>query len=662
MPLSNSKYPEDNPFSLKQNNTTYTYNIISKGFYPSKNKTCYTSTRSRDGTTYRISDNYVKRNPDTKAQLSGVHVFGLNEIDVEQEREKKNRSHPFRPFNTLGKSMKEKRSRAFSKQIGIAFKNEIHKFYNPMDQPILQELRFNVQEKNYVVDYHNRNRDEKNIHIEAVTEIVDQGPISRKSYRNLAAIQYELPRDHDVSDTRKKINEEMNQKVSVSVLNIANISLITTNEPPDINDQEIEEEMMRYIGNAGYRRITDILRFVIPDLLNRQVLNINNPVIHIRISGDGRNVGRKIKHVMVTCAILDDVSNTHKANYHHTIILCPGTENYDLFKTIMKPVINELDNLVKNGLDDFGIKWKIEPFFSSDWKFLCIILGFNAPNANYFCPWCLCTKKEIGIKDKVYTIEKNMEQLKAEKPPPGHSKALLIPMIPLDCYVPDELHVMLRIWDRLWELAIQELKSENRYDEHNREIIVREMKRISVRFQFWQDHNVENWIYTSLMGDDKEKVLRSFNFEVIFDNERAMLINRLWRDFHTLYTLMKQPGTDPAAFAAQAKKWLELFLTPYQGEPNTASFKKGLYRPKDVSPYIHVLVHHIAEFMERHKYFGFAAFSCEAVEKKNHNHVATFFRRTMKDGGNGIERKSAIFEILDYENRSLYTLTAKNIT
>ncbi|CAG8731300.1 19119_t:CDS:2, partial [Racocetra persica] len=53
----------------------------------------------------------------------------------------------------------------------IAFKNKIYKFYNPIDQPILQELRFNIQDKNYVVDYYNKNRDEKNKHIEAITEI-----------------------------------------------------------------------------------------------------------------------------------------------------------------------------------------------------------------------------------------------------------------------------------------------------------------------------------------------------------------------------------------------------------------------------------------------------------------------------------------------------------
>jgi hypothetical protein len=239
-------------------------------------------------------------------------------------------------------------------------------------------------------------------------------------------------------------------------------------------------------------------------------------------------------------------------------------------------------------------------------------------------------------------------------PPPGHLKAPLLSMIPLDHYVPDELHIMLRIWDRMWALVIQELKSENRFNDYTRTIICMEMKRISVRFHFWQDHNTQNWSYTSLMGGDKEIVLCNFNFEVIFNKERAILINRLWRDFYTLYNIMKQPETDPNFFTIQAKKWMELFLTPFQGEPNTISFKKGLYRPKDVTPYMHVLVHHVPEFMDKHRNFGFAAFSCTAVEKKNHDQVSAFFRKTMKDGGKGMERKSAIFEILYYENRSLY--------
>src|SRR6185437_1854783 len=83
--------------------------------------------------------------------------------------------------------------------------------------------------------------------------------------------------------------------------------------------------------------IKKAFEYNIPDLVNHKVLNINNPIIHIRTSGDGRNVGRKIKHVIITCAILDDISNLYNADYHHTIILCSGTENYNLLKKILAP-------------------------------------------------------------------------------------------------------------------------------------------------------------------------------------------------------------------------------------------------------------------------------------------------------------------------------------
>ena len=132
----------------------------------------------------------------------------------------------------------------------------------------------------------------------------------------------------------------MSQAIPISIINISNLpSLIPINESSDINDPEVVEEVLKYIGKAGYRRITDILLFVIPDLVKRNILNQNNPIIHMRISGDGRNVGRKVKHVMITCTILDDILNIHKADFHYTTILYPGVENYEMLQKVMEPMI-----------------------------------------------------------------------------------------------------------------------------------------------------------------------------------------------------------------------------------------------------------------------------------------------------------------------------------
>ncbi len=73
-----------------------------------------------------------------------------------------------------------------------------------------------------------------------------------------------------------------------------------------------------------------------------------------------------------------------------------------------------------------------------------------------------------------------------------------------------------------------------------------------------------------------------------------------------------------------------------------------------MTSYIHALVYHGWELLEKHKRWGLKEFSCSAVEKKNHNQVSTFFRKTLKNGGNPLKRKSAIQEIIEYENRTLY--------
>ncbi|CAG8815210.1 527_t:CDS:1, partial [Racocetra fulgida] len=172
-------------------------------------------------------------------RISGVHVFCLNIPDIERERERKNQSSSFRPFNTLSESMKIKRSHAFSIQLGEAFKNEIPNFFNSIDRPVLQEVRFHVQDKDYLANYHNK---EKTNSFDAFVKVIDQGQISRDAYRKLAALQPELPQDHNISGTRKKINEEMDKKVPINIVNVKNVPLVTTNEVLHINDQEIEEE------------------------------------------------------------------------------------------------------------------------------------------------------------------------------------------------------------------------------------------------------------------------------------------------------------------------------------------------------------------------------------------------------------------------------------
>ena len=94
---------------------------------------------------------------------------------------------------------------------------------------------------------------------------------------------------------------------------------------------------------------------------------------------------------------------------------------------------------------------------------------------------------------------------------------------------------------------------------------------------------------------------------------------------------MKDLKTDAKQFSDDACAWLRQFLD-----------SNYFYQASDITPYMHVLVYHIPEMMRIHHHFGLAAFSCSAVEKKNHQQVSYFFKKTTKDGGTGKGRKSAI--------------------
>src|SRR5438128_6586072 len=125
---------------------------------------------------------------------------------------------------------------------------------------------------------------------------------------------------------RQKITQEVNQKVKITFFDF-NQSLVNTsdNEEIHIADYDIIQMITESIGKGVYRSIKDILIYMIPAWLQKEVLNFETPIIHLCISGDGRNVGRKVKHVMFTFAILNDLVNIYKPDNHYTVILYLGT-------------------------------------------------------------------------------------------------------------------------------------------------------------------------------------------------------------------------------------------------------------------------------------------------------------------------------------------------
>ncbi|CAB4420782.1 unnamed protein product [Rhizophagus irregularis] len=581
-----------------------------------------------------------KKFSESNAKTSGILLFGLQLNKLKEYRETKSvKPHTkiLKPVNEMTTSGLTKRATKISSKVSEQFSEIANNYYLSEDVPLLESIEFSVKDKRYDIYYGKENQVLKHKKEVAIVRAMDKSRISRDGYRYLTAIEPSLPKENAISEQKVFINNLMEQNVKIKIINIEATAAVDPDEVPHIMDENIVETVINSVGKAGVRSIKEILIFLIPSLVRKNILNSSQPIISIRISGDGRNVGRKVKHVMITFAILNHKKVLFSPEYHYTLILYPGSEEYNTLDTTTRLELWQLKN---QGLTIGNVHWKFELYFSSDWKFLITCLGFNSPTSNYFCPWCLIKKNQHSDLDANWTISKNMNNLRNNYTfYSGHHKKPLFDMIEIENYLVDELHVMLRITDRLWSLVIHEVIESGFFD-IAREVIIKEMQRIGVRFQFWQERDSNKWSYTSLMGQEKLKVIR-----------------KLWDDFNDLYSALKNEYTDPVEFQSAAKAWLNYFLTPSIGNPEDSDFIKGLYRPVDITPYMHVLVWHIWEFMEKHNKWGIKSFSCSPVEKKNHMQVSFFFRKTMKDGGKLVNSKAAIVEILEEENRSLYELS-----
>lgn len=539
-----------------------------------------------------------------------------------------------------------------------------------LEQASLIKTTFEANGTCYELCY---DKEGSNVEEGAIVKVIDEHNIGRDSCRALAAIIHSLPHEYAIEKRKKEINQIIAEKIPIFIFNTL-IENPLENDASDVDDDnDTEGEIDKNIiaieeshGNGVRRNIKDILHYLIPYLIERRVLKDSDEFLYIRISGDGRNVGRKIKHVMITFALLNDFENIFNPSYHYSLVLYTGQEDYECLKNALNPLIQELNHLKENGfLDNFDKHWKVSLYISSDWKFLAMVLGFNAANSDYFCPWCLCKKSEQGNLNSNWKISKKIEDLsnnynsKNPKLCKGQIRQPLFTMIPLDHWIIDELHLMLRVMDRLLSLLFNEIKitqsSNKNYSEALRKTVQEEMERIKVSFKFSLAENSKQWTYTSLMSPDKLKVLQSFDLKKVLPPSRADKIRELWNGFAALYNNMCDSNYSPLQFQNDALLWVEKFLTKSQGNPLQSNFIEGLYNASDVTPYMHVLVYHVHEFMSIHQKFGLKSFSCSPVEKKNHMQINKFFNKTLKDGGNS-NRKPAIYEIMESENRQVYYL------
>ncbi|CAJ0823681.1 16913_t:CDS:10 [Entrophospora sp. SA101] len=230
------------------------------------------------------------------------------------------------------------------------------------------------------------------------------------------------------------------------------------------------------VGNGVFRSISTLLKVLIPFWKSgeKPVITVGD-TLHIKLGGDGRNVGRKKNHVLLTFCLLNE-----------------GKEKYETLATVCKIFDSQITSLKAHGIiDNDNIHWPVEFYFSGDWKFASIIMGLNAPNSTYFCLYCECNSKTRYNMDLSWPITGNN---KGKIIFCGKKNPSLFTSIELLNYVPDELHILLRITD----------------------------------FYHSNNNRSASWTWTSLMGPEKKKILQSFPVSEFVTGSHGIAIENLW--------------------------------------------------------------------------------------------------------------------------------------
>ena len=219
-----------------------------------------------------------------------------------------------RPFNELTlRSQKNKRISMVGKDIAAQTMKILkeNRFTSTSEEIIATVESIILRINGEIVELHfdfNNAADDDIRHLDSIVRACDETLISRDGYRRLAQAIPNLTREHVIEKCRNEITKSMKILVPIKSFNICSAAINNDNygDESQQNTSEVEFDDEE-VGNGAYRSIISLLDIIVPILTTSTspVLKIGDK-INIRISGDGRNVGRKQKHVMLTMCILNE--------------------------------------------------------------------------------------------------------------------------------------------------------------------------------------------------------------------------------------------------------------------------------------------------------------------------------------------------------------------
>jgi len=247
-----------------------------------------------------------------------------------------------------------------------------------------------------------------------------------------------------------------------------------------------------------------------------------------------------------------------------------GEENYWTISTSFSTLFESINNLISGGkIEVKGKEYDLEVFLGGDYKFLLMVMGLNAANASYSCLWCKvhATDRWDTTKEQTFyerdAMKRTLEDLKAcskksLKSNFGCSRPPLLE-IDLDHIIPDELHLLLRVTDRLLKNLVLEVCERDALKEFSKtqektqdkseagqfeKKLVKAINDCGVSFSIWRQKNADGSLsdirdFTSLLGKDKKTLLRLLpsKLDGIINTRTCSTVKNIWVTFNELYEL-----------------------------------------------------------------------------------------------------------------------------
>lgn len=300
----------------------------------------------------------------------------------------------------------------------------------------------------------------------------------------------------------------------------------------------------------------------------------------------------------------------------------------------------------------FNIEWTQ----GGDLKWILNMSGLSAANSNNPCPWCLwsITDGINALKKFTSICGRSLQDATKDLTTNGYKNIPILQFIEFKKSIVDSLHMCLRITDRLFEILIDKI------DQNDTKGIFFDKKKLSdlskrvllnKLIRFCED---ECKVYNPFYFDSKENKikLRSINqterlnilmsikknslMNLFGDDDSFKKINFVLVEFYILFMRAKKDYRLRNFYKEKYKEDLNKWVNKYLGVTKGAD---------KLTPYIHIFVNHIPEFIEEHKDLNL--FSTQALEKLNSLTKTQYHLQTNRQ----LKRSSYLKQLLEKANR-----------